>query len=150
MQNEKTVSVLNDLLNITNDRIEGFSKVEDKVWDTYSPLKSDYDEMVNQSQTLKAELMSLITERGGDPDNTTSTAGAIHRAWIDLKNSFSGDKAESTLENVVFGEEAAIDAYQDALDSGDLCPESSRVVSDQLHHLKSSYSKFSNLNEMKN
>lgn len=150
MQNERTVSVLNDLLNITNDRIEGFSKVEDKVWETYSPLKADYDQMVSQSQTMKSELMSLIREKGGDADNTTSTAGAIHRAWIDVKNSFSGDKTESILENVVFGEEAAIDAYQDALDSGDLCPESSRIVSDQLHHLKSSYNKFSNLNEMKN
>ncbi|MCI3937271.1 hypothetical protein MQX03_08670 [Chryseobacterium aahli] len=39
MDNSKTVSTLNDLLNITNDRIKGFSKVEDKVWETYSPLK---------------------------------------------------------------------------------------------------------------
>lgn len=150
MNNERTVSVLNDLLNITNDRIQGFSKVEDKVWDTYTPLKADYDQMVSQSQTMKSELNNLILERGGEPDNTGSTAGAIHRTWIDVKNSFSGDKAETTLENVVYGEEAAINAYQDALDSGDLCPESSRVVSDQLHHLKSSYNKFSNLNEMKN
>lgn len=150
MNNERTVSVLNDLLNITNDRIQGFSKVEDKVWDTFTPLKADYDQMVSQSQTMKSELNNLILERGGEPDNTGSTAGAIHRAWIDVKNSFSGDKAESTLENVVYGEGAAINAYQDALDSGDLCPESSRVVSDQLHHLKSSYNKFSNLNEMKN
>ncbi|MGD1320236.1 ferritin-like domain-containing protein [Chryseobacterium sp. 2R14A] len=150
MNNERTVSVLNDLLNITNDRIQGFSKVEDKVWDTYTPLKADYDQMVSQSQTMKSELNNLILERRGEPDNTGSTAGAIHRTWIDVKNSFSGDKAEFTLENVVYGEEAAINAYQDALDSGDLCPESSRVVSDQLHHLKSSYNKFSNLNEMKN
>lgn len=150
MNNERTVSVLNDLLNITNDRIEGFSKVEDKVWDTYSPLKGDYDNMVSQSQNMKSELVNLIREKGGEPNNTTSTAGALHRTWIDVKNSFSGDKSESTLENVVFGENAAIDAYQDALDSGDLCPESSRVVSDQLHHLKSSYNKFSHLNELKN
>ncbi|HEX7870349.1 MAG TPA: DUF2383 domain-containing protein, partial [Chryseobacterium sp.] len=92
MQNEKTVSVLNDLLNITNDRIQGFSKVEDKVWDTYSPVKGDYDQMVAQSQVMKSELLNLITERGGEPDNTGSTAGAIHRGWIDVKNSFSGDK----------------------------------------------------------
>lgn len=150
MHNERTVAVLNDLLNITNDRIQGFAKVEDKVWDTYSPLKGDYDHMVAQSQVMKSELVNLITERGGNPDDTGTTAGAIHRGWIDVKNSFSGDKTESTLENVVFGEEAAIDAYQDALDSGDLCPESSRVVNDQLHHLKSSYNKFNNLNELKN
>lgn len=147
MNNENTVSVLNDLLNITNDRIEGFSKVEDKVWDNHSALKADYDQMVSQSQTMKNDLIRLITEKGGEADNTTSTAGAIHRAWIDVKNSLVGDKAESTLENVVFGEKAAIDAYQDALDSGDLCPESTRIVSDHLHHLKSSYAKFENLED---
>ncbi|MDV7697955.1 PA2169 family four-helix-bundle protein [Chryseobacterium soli] len=145
MNNEKTVSVLNDLLNITNDRIEGFSKVEDKVWDTHSALKNDYDQMVSQSQVMKTDLIRLINQKGGQADNTTSTAGALHRAWIDVKNAFAGDKDESTLENVVFGEKGAIDAYQDALDSGDLCPESARLVSDQLHHLKSSYSKFENL-----
>ncbi|KQT35694.1 hypothetical protein ASG22_01350 [Chryseobacterium sp. Leaf405] len=145
MNNENTVSVLNDLLNITNDRIEGFSKVEDKVWDTHSALKVDYDQMVSQSQAMKNDVIGLITQKGGEADNTTSTAGAIHRAWIDVKNSFSADKDEATLENVVFGEKAAIDAYQDALDSGDLCPESTRLVSDQLHHLKSSYAKFENL-----
>ncbi|AYZ35362.1 PA2169 family four-helix-bundle protein [Chryseobacterium indologenes] len=149
MNNEKTVSVLNDLLNITNDRIEGFKKVEDKVWNTHTSLKSDYDQMVAQSQVMKTELIRLITERGGNPDNTTSTAGALHRAWIDVKNSFSGDKTESTLENVVFGEKAAIKAYEDALDSGDLCPQSTTVVSDQLHHLKSSYRKFETLEERK-
>ncbi|WP_267405217.1 MULTISPECIES: PA2169 family four-helix-bundle protein [unclassified Chryseobacterium] len=147
MNNDKTVSVLNDLLNITNDRIEGFSKVEDKVWDTHSGLKSDYDQMVSQSQTMKNDLIRLINQKGGEADNTTSTAGAIHRAWIDVKNSFSGDKDDSTLGNVVFGENAAIDAYQSALDSGDLCPESTRLVSDQLHHLKSSYAKFENLED---
>jgi len=148
MNNEKTVSVLNDLLNITNDRIEGFSKVEDKVWDNHSALKSDYDQMVSQSQNMKSDLIRLINERGGEADNTTSTAGAVHRAWIDVKNTFTGNKDESTLENVVFGEKAAINAYEDALDSGDLCPESSQVVSDHLHHLKSSYSRFENLEEL--
>lgn len=148
MDNNKTISVLNDLLNITNDRIEGFSKVEDRVWESRSSLRSDYDEMVSRSQAMKSELISLINAKGGQTDNITSTAGAIHRAWIDVKNSFSSDNIESTLENVVFGEAAAIDAYQDALDSGDLCPESSRIIKDQLHHLKTSYTKFKNLERL--
>ncbi|MCU7619313.1 PA2169 family four-helix-bundle protein [Chryseobacterium sp. PBS4-4] len=145
MSNEKTVSVLNDLLKITNDRIEGFSKVEHKVWNTYSNLKTDYDRMVSYSQDMKSELIEMIKERGGEPEDTTTTVGAIHRAWIDLKNSFSGNKDEATLQNVVFGEDAAIKVYQNALDSGDLCAESSRKVQDQLHHLKASYNKFENL-----
>jgi len=149
MNNEKTVSTLNDLLNITNDRIEGFSKVEDKVWENHSGLRADYDQMVSQSQQMKSDLIKKINEHGGDADNSTSTAGALHRAWIDVKNAFSGDKSEATLENVVFGEKAAIDAYQDALDSGDLDPDCAKTVSDHLHHLKSSYAKFENLEALK-
>lgn len=145
MDNTKTVSTLNDLLNITNDRIQGFSKVEDKVWDSHSGLKNDYDHMVSESQTMKSELIGLITERGGNPDDSSTTAGALHRTWIDIKNSFGGDHAESTLENVAFGEKAAIDSYQDALDSGNLCPQSTAVVADQLAKLKISYSKFETL-----
>ena len=140
-----TVSTLNDLLQITNDRIEGFNKVEDKVWEKYPNLKSDYTHMVDQSQNMKLELKRLISERSGDAEDSTTVAGGLHRTWIDVKNAFSSDNAESTLENVTFGENAAIEAYEKALDSGDLCPESSRVVQDQLHNLKSSYEKFRNL-----
>ncbi|WP_312090905.1 PA2169 family four-helix-bundle protein [Chryseobacterium sp.] len=143
--NNPTVSTLNDLLQITNDRIEGFNKVEDKVWEKYPNLKSDYNNMVDQSQKMRLELKSLISERNGDADDSTTVAGGLHRTWIDVKNAFSSDNAESTLENVIFGENAAIEAYEKALDSGDLCPESSRVVQDQLQSLKASYEKFKNL-----
>ena len=95
--------------------------------------------MVDQSQKMKLELKSLISERNGDADDTTTVAGGLHRTWIDVKNALTGDNAEATLENVAFGENAAVEAYQKALDSGDLCPESSRVVQDQLHSLKASY-----------
>ena len=145
MDNTNTVSTLNDLLNITNDRIKGFGKVEDKVWDTYSSLKSDYDQMVSESQTMKSDLISLIREKGGEPDDSSTTAGALHRTWIDIKNSFGGDNAESTLENVAFGENAAVEAYESALKDGTLCPQSTSVISEQLAKLRSSYSKFANL-----
>lgn len=98
---------------------------------------------------MKNELSSLITERGGTPDQSGSAAGAIHRAWIDVKNAFATDTADSTLGNVVYGENAAIDAYQDALASGDLCPESTKVVLNQLHQLKASHDKFEILEDLK-
>ncbi len=142
MNNDKTIAALNDLLNITNDRIAGFAKVADKVWDNYSELRPAYDTMVREASEMKSDLISLINSKGGSPDDTTSVSGAIHRAWIDLKNSLAGDKAESTLENVVFGEKAAIEAYENALESGDLCLESTTVVNQQLGKLRASYAKF--------
>ncbi|MFP3598608.1 PA2169 family four-helix-bundle protein [Chryseobacterium sp. SIMBA_029] len=150
MKTEQTVSLLNDLLQITNDRIKGFGKVEGKVWEMYPDIKNEYDRMISQSKIMKNELINLITEKNGIPNDSTSVAGALHRTWIDIKNSFTvGNIEESTLENVVFGEKAAIEAYQKALDSGDLCEKSANIISEQLHSLKVSYHQFKKIEEYK-
>lgn len=149
MKNEETVSVLNDLLRITADRIKGFSKVEDKVWDTHSYLKNDYDAMVKESEQTREDLIACITEHEGEYDDLPTVAGTVHRAWIDLKNTISSNHAESTLENVVFGEKAAIAAYQEALQSDKLTPEAILLVQDQHAKLQNSYSKFEKLEDLK-
>ena len=144
MDTQKTISVLNDLLHITNDRIRGFGNVEGKVWEMYSNLKGAYDGMITQSKIMRVELIDLITARGGEPEDTVSLAGSLHRTWINIKNSFSMEGKElTTLQNVVFGENAAIQAYQEALDSGELDEESIKIVSEQLHLIKESASHFS-------
>lgn len=150
MDHQQEISVLNDLLHITNDRKEGFEKVEGKVWEMYPDVKDEYDHMISQSKIMKNELINLITEKQGIPDDSTSMAGAVHRTWIDIKNSFTmGNLIESTLENVVFGEKAAIEAYQNALDTGDLSPKSAEVVAEQLRSLKDSYRQFKKIEEYK-
>ncbi|MFC4163962.1 ferritin-like domain-containing protein [Epilithonimonas zeae] len=142
MNNDKTISILNDLLNITNDRIAGFAKVAGKAWENYNDLRPAYDDMVAEAWDMKEELIDLIQSKGGNPDDQTSISGAFHRAWIDIKDTFASDKAESTLENVVFGEKAAIDAFQNALNSGELCRESEAVIGKHLQQLSVSYNKF--------
>lgn len=147
MSTDKTISELNDLLQITNDRLEGFQKVEKKVIDGYPQLKDDYEHMVQQSVEMRSDLSALVRKNGGTPDDTTTVAGGLHRTWIDVKNSLTGDRDESTLENVVFGEKAAIEAYESALKSGNLSPEGTSLVQDQLQKIKSSFQRFENLEE---
>lgn len=150
MENSQEISVLNDLLQITNDRINGFGKVEGKVWESYSDLKSEYEKMISQSKIMKNEIINLITERGGNPDDTSSVAGNLHRTWIDVKNTLSiASNERETLDNVIFGEKHALEAYESALNSGELSKESSEVIADQLTSLRSSYRQFSNIEEYK-
>jgi uncharacterized protein (TIGR02284 family) len=150
MDNQQEISVLNDLLHITNDRIEGFEKVEGKVWEMYPDVKDEYDHMISQSKIMKNELINLITEKKGVPEDSPSIVGAVHRTWIDIKNSFTlGNLVESTLENVVFGEKAAIETYQNALGGGNLSEKSNKIVAEQLRNLKSSYSQFKKIEEYK-
>ncbi len=143
MENKKTIAVLNDLLNIVNDRLEGFEKVEGKIWEKNHDLQDNYEHMTSQTKVMKNELINLITERGGTPDDSASLSGTLHRAWIDIKNSFLVDGMEtSTLENVLFGENAAIQAYQEALDSGDLDEDSKEIVTEQLKKIKDASHEF--------
>lgn len=151
MENTKTIAALTELLHITNDRIKGFESVEGKVWESYSDLKGEYDKMISQSKIMKNEIINLITERGGNPDEEASSfAGNLHRTWIDIKNSIpKSNNDKETLENVVFGEKHAIEAYDNALKSGDLCNESSKIIAEQLRQLRISYHQFNNIEHYK-
>jgi len=133
-----------------NDRIEGFSKVEGKIWEMYPDIKDDYDRMISQSKIMKNELINLIIEKKGSPEDSPSISGTVHRTWIDIKNSFTlGNLENSTLENVVFGEKAAIEAFQNAIDSGNLSEKDISIASEQLHQLKQSYDQFKKIEEYK-
>lgn len=151
MKNQEEVSVLNDLLHIINDRIEGFSKVEGKIWEGYPDVKPEYAKIISLTKIMKNELIDLITEKGGEAEDSPSVSGAIHRTWIDIKNSFTiGNTVESTRENVIFGEKAAADAYQNAIDSGALSQKSLDIVSEHLKHIKDSHHQFKRMSEYKN
>ncbi|SFH87517.1 PA2169 family four-helix-bundle protein [Halpernia frigidisoli] len=147
MENSKTIEALNELLQITNDRLHGFQAVDKKAIESFTGLNSDYEMMVDQATRMRSDLSALITEKGGEPENSTTIAGGLHRTWIAVKDAFSVNKDESTLENVTFGENAAIKAYEDALSSGELCSKSRELVQDQLEKLRSSYAKFSSLED---
>lgn len=148
MENSKTISVLNDLLHIINDRLEGYEKVEGKVWEKSHKLQDNYEHFTSQCKVMKNEIINLITARGGNANDSASLSGSLHRAWIDLKNSFIvAHLEESTLQNVIFGENAAIRDYQEALDSDDLDSESSEVVSEQLKKIKDSCHEFEGIAE---
>ncbi|HAO28692.1 MAG TPA: hypothetical protein DCQ68_15625 [Chryseobacterium indologenes] len=116
----------------------------------YPDIKDDYDRMISQSKIMKSELINLIIEKKGSPEDSPSISGTVHRTWIDIKNSFTlGNLENSTLENVVFGEKAAIEAFQNAIDSGNLSEKDNSIASEQLHQLKQSYDQFKKIEEYK-
>jgi uncharacterized protein (TIGR02284 family) len=146
MDNSKDINILNDLLHITNDRIGGYLAIEESVWHIHTQLKDVYDQKLRQSYEMKTELINLIQNLGGKPEDHPSIFGAIHQNWIELKNKTIITAADGGLKDVIAGEESCISAYQKALDSGNLSPEIARIILDQLHHLKASYKKFDDLN----
>lgn len=120
MQHENQIEVLNDLIRINNDRIEGYRKAAEQLKDERSTLIPVFDKLQTESQNNLRDLKDEVLRLGGEPDEGTTTGGKIYRAWMDVKATFGGDDPESVLMSCEGGEDAAKRAYNSALESGDL------------------------------
>ena len=78
------------------------------------------------------ELTSAVNRIGGEAETGTSSTGSIHRAWIDVKATFTGHDRKSVLAECERGEDAIKKAYQSALSDNDSLPaDVAQVISSQ-------------------
>ena len=112
--------VLNDLIEINNDRSAGFQRALKDLGDGDLDLKTLFEEYSSQSRQFAQELTALAAQGGADTDTGTSATGTIHRAWIEVKALFSGHDRKAVLQECERGEDAIKKAYREALapDSG--------------------------------
>ncbi|WP_028297609.1 ferritin-like domain-containing protein [Olivibacter sitiensis] len=113
---EKVADVLNDLIQINNDRIKGYqTALEDTEW-TDADLKALFEYYVIQTKQFNKELSEAVAHYGHElPEEGTTAAGKLHRAWIDIKTTFTGKDRKAVLEECERGEDASKKAYRDAL-----------------------------------
>jgi len=113
MANEDTISTLNNLIETCKDGQEGFKQAAEGV--ERSDLKSLFYDLGQQRAKFAGELQALVRELGGDPEKTSSTAGALHRGWINIKSFVTGKDEAGVLNEAERGEDVAKKAYKDAL-----------------------------------
>lgn len=134
MKNEE---VLNDLIMINNDRVEGYRKAANQTLD--SDLKSLFNEMSSQSARYANELKQHLKVNEDNSGNDTTFKGKIYRAWMDVKATFGGDDRKGILASCEFGEDAAQKAYKDALGENEITNDVRDVIEDQKRLLKDSH-----------
>ena len=114
LSNDDVISCLNGLIETCKDGQEGFKDAAEAVKD--SDLKTVFFEFSQQRAQFGAVLTELVRELGGDPTKSGSTAGALHRGWIELKSAITGGSEEGILNEAERGEDSAKDAYKSALE----------------------------------
>jgi uncharacterized protein (TIGR02284 family) len=117
LNSRETVEILNDLIRINNDRIDGYEKALKELKDDDADLKDLFLNMIAESQNIRMALGVEAEVLGGDMEKGTTAGGKIYRAWIDVKAVFTGHNRHSILESCEFGEDAAQKAYQTALET---------------------------------
>jgi uncharacterized protein (TIGR02284 family) len=113
MTNDDVISTLNGLIETCKDGQNGFKTAAEGV--ERSDLKSTFYELGQQRAKFAGELQSLVRELGGDPENTGSISASLHRGWINIKSTVTGQDDEAILNEAERGEDAAKKAYKDAL-----------------------------------
>lgn len=139
MENEDNViQVLNDLLKINNDRVEGYDKAAEEVdeFDLKTIFRSMADDSTKNASKLTLEIMKL----GGDAKiGSTTTSGKIYRIWMEVKSTLTNNDTQSVLNACEFGEDAAQTAYKEALKHDELTDSIRLLITDQQLSLKASH-----------
>ncbi|MBN8825949.1 MULTISPECIES: PA2169 family four-helix-bundle protein [unclassified Spirosoma] len=144
--NDEIVDDLNELVKINNDRIQGYEKAIKDNED--AGLDDIFRHYVVQSQNFRSQLADHIVRIDGlavSDATSTDVTSKIHRAWIDIKSAITGKDRDSILSSVEFGENAAVEAYQDAIEKDHIPAYIKEDLQKQLTELQSALDRIKSL-----
>jgi uncharacterized protein (TIGR02284 family) len=146
--NEKTSEILNDLIEINNDRVRGYEKASKETEAKDADLRTLFDSMASESRRYANELSAHVAGSGHEPAEGTTVKGKIYRAWMDIKATFSGHDRKAILASCEFGEDAAQKAYDTALKSdAEISTEVRQLIMEQKTSLRKSHDKIKRMRD---
>ena len=144
-QNKENISTLNGLMETLKDGEEGFKQAAESVTDLQ--LKSLLNEYSRQRARFTKALQTQVQSLGeSSPEMSSSAAGALHRAWINLKSAVTSGDDHAILSECERGEDSAVKEYEKALND-DLSPSLREIVSSQYSEVKNAHDRVRTLRD---
>lgn len=146
MEKSEAINILNELVVINNDRIEGYetaSEISDEI-----ELKNLFAEFAQTSHKCKSELMEEILTLGGSLAKGTKTTGKFFRAWMDVKAALIGNDRKTVINSCEHGEEKALETYKEVIrdEAEHLTTEQQTIIGAQYASIKSDYERLKSKN----
>ncbi|HEX6430711.1 MAG TPA: PA2169 family four-helix-bundle protein [Niastella sp.] len=139
-QNKEVIEVLNDLIKINNDRTAGYTRAAEDTKIVDVDLRTIFERLADESRQNAIELTAQVGRLGGEPATGTTAAGKIYRAWMNVKDMFTGKDRHALLASCEYGEDAAQRAYEDALSTdAPLATDIRQLITAQKASLKNSH-----------
>ena len=134
---KNTVDALNDLVEVLKDGQHGFKTAAE---DVKSPeLARIFARYAKQRAEFAAELQAHVIALGEDVEKSGSVTGSLHRGWINLKAALSTNEPHAVLVEAERGEDAAVAAYNKALEDPELDESTRDVISLQYSEVKNAH-----------
>ena len=131
--------ILNDLIQINNDRVAGYEKAIEELKAEDADLKTLFVKMIGESHKHKMALATEVQAQGEEVETGTTNSGKIYRAWMDVKAVFTGHDRKTVLNNCEFGEDAAQKAYKMAIAEEGLSANIKDLITTQKAELRISH-----------
>jgi len=138
---ERQAEVLNDLVLINNDRVEGYQKAQEELKPEDNDLMVLFQDRIEQSRMFHTELVGEVARLGEEIATGTKASGKIYRAWMDVNAFFGGSDRKVVLDNCEIGEGAALRAYDSALEEEALTPDQAAMVLRHHSEIKASHNR---------
>jgi uncharacterized protein (TIGR02284 family) len=104
---------LQHLIDVCRDGERGFTAAAAVV--SQPKLKALFTELAAERARFATDLEPHLRRLGGSADVDGTSAGALHRSWINLKAHVPGHRDHGIVTETERGEHMALDAYDDAL-----------------------------------
>lgn len=130
MDNSNCIDKINKLVEINNDRVEGYETAAKEMEN--GELHSLFGKLAATSHNNLSELRAEVKRLGGEPTEGTRISGKFFRAWMDVKAAISSNERQTVLDSCEFGEDKALEAYNEVLeDLEDLTSEQITMIRKQ-------------------
>jgi uncharacterized protein (TIGR02284 family) len=145
-QQKEAISTINGLIETLKDGEKGFKEASEAVKDPQ--LKSLFQQYSQQRHRFASELQVQAQTLGeSKPEKSSSTAGAMHRAWINLKSAMTSGNDKAILNECERGEDSAVHEYEEAMNDG-LTGHVREIVSRQFTEIKSAHDRVKSLRDV--
>jgi len=142
MAERSELGVLHHLLETCRDGELGFRFAAQHATD--AEIKELFTTLAQQREAFAEALAPHVHRLGGQANTGGTTAGTIHRGWMNLKGAMSTNHDEALLGEAERGERTAMHAYQQALE-GMLPPTGSDLIESQHAAIREAYARIVSL-----
>ncbi len=146
ISNDEVISTLNNLVETCKDGQNGFRTAAEGVKN--SELTALFNNYSQQRGQFASELQNEVRTLGGDPEKTGSTAAALHRGWINIKSTVTGEDEGAVISECERGEDSAVKAYEEALKQ-ELPTNVRAIVETQFARVKEAHDRIRSLEKAK-
>lgn len=113
MSDDEVCDTLNDLLESCRDGEFGFRECAEHT--KAQDIKTLLTRHAAECQEAGYELLTLVKQWGGKPEEGGTLSGALHRGWVSVRGTLSGYTDLAMLDECERGEDAALARYRKAL-----------------------------------